>query len=807
MNSIYQDIRYALRMLRRNRGFTMATVLSLALGIGANAAGFALFDAIILQPLPVKDPEGLVLLTRTGGRSPGAWLSYSTFKGLSEFDNVFAGLNAFSTVGNLTLSVDGRDEQLASGGQLVSGDYYDVLGVKPVAGRLITSDDDVAAAGHPVAVLSYGLWTRRFNRDPAVTGKAIQLNGSHFTIAGVTGPDFYGLMLGASPEITVPISLHGEVSRPAATDPGKIAVQLIGRLQPGVTKGLAASVINDSWQRRGQLSPLGPDERIELVDGSRGIAVWRDQFSAQLRILMVVVWLVLLLTCANVASLLLSRTVDRQKEIAVRLAIGAGRLRLIRQLLTEGLVLASLGGALGLLVAHWSSQILLGLATGGKGQHTITISFSPRMFGYTGLISLLALLLFGIAPALLARRFDLASTLKGFTVHHSRLGINRILVTVQIAASFVLLTGTLLLLQSVRNLTMSDTGFSNKNLLLVRIDSRASGYKGDQLVSLFGRIKERIEALPSVQSVSVSAAGLHSGQSMRASISVPGFVGSSDDQNWVNENSVGPDYFETVGVHLLMGREIGPEDLESGPRVAMVNEAMTRRYFPEQNPIGKQFGYGKGAPVEIVGVVNDAKYGSLREVPAPMIYLPYLQAKGNWTELQVRTTGEPSSLTSAVRHELMAVEKNLPVLEIKTLAERVDASVAAERLSFGLLLFFGLMAVLLACAGVYGLASRTVLQRTREIGIRIALGAAPKSIFRLALRETVVIALAGVALGVPAAILSARLVSSMLFGVGHADPVAMAIATLVMVAVSALAALGPATRATRVDPAATLSSG
>lgn len=806
MYGIYQDIRFALRMLRRNRGFTMATVLTLALGIGANSAGFALFDEIILKPLPVKNPEGLALLTRTGGRSPGGWFSYSTFTGLSDFDNLFSGCNAFSTVDNLTLSVDGRDEQLVGGGQLVSGDYYNVLGVNPAVGRLIATDDDKTAADQPVAVISYGLWTRRFNRDPSVTGKVIQLNGSQFTIVGVTAPDFYGLMLGASPEITVPFSMHAKVSSPAATDQGKIAVQVITRLQPGVTREVASAILNASWQETGRLKPLGLDERTELVDGSRGIAAWRDQFSEQLKMLMVVVWFVLLLTCANVASLLLSRTVDRQKEIAVRLALGAGSLRLIRQLLTEGLVLASLGGALGLLVANWSSQILLALTTRGKGQQTVSISLSPRMFAYTGLISLLALLLFGIAPVLLARRFDLASTLKGLTVHRSRLGVNRILVTVQIAASFVLLTGTLLLLQSVRNLTMSDTGFSNKNLLLVRIDSRATGYKGEQVVSLFGRLKERLEALPGVQSVSMSAAGLHSGQSVRASISVPGFVGSSDDQKWVNENSVGPGYFQTVGVHLLMGREIGPEDHESGPRVAVVNEAMTRRYFPEQNPIGKQFGYGKGAPVEIVGVVNDARYGGLREVPAPMIYLPYLQAKTNWTELQVRTAVDPSSLAFAVRQEVMAVEKNLPVLELKTLAERVDASIAAERLSLGLLLFFGLMALLLACAGIYGLASRSVLQRTRDIGIRIALGAAPGSIFRLALRETVVIALAGIALGVPAALLSARLISSMLFGVGRADPAAMTLATLVIVAVAAFAGLGPATRATRVDPAATLSS-
>jgi predicted permease len=806
MYGIYQDVRYALRMLRRNRWFTIATVLTLALGIGANSAGFALFDEIILKPLPVTNPEGLVLLTRTGGRSPGAWFSYSTFKGLCDFRNLFSGCNAFSTIGNLTLTVDGRDEQLAGGGQLVSGDYYNALGVNPAAGRLITTDDDKAAADQPVAVISYGLWTRRFNRDLSVAGKVIQLNGNQFTIVGVPAPDFYGLMLGASPEITVPFSMHAKVSSPASTDPGKIAVQVITRLQPGVTREVASARLNASWQETGQLNPLGQDERIELVDGSRGILLWRNQFSEQLRILMVVVWCVLLLTCANVASLLLSRTVDRQKEIAVRLALGAGRLRLIRQLLTEGLVLALFGGALGVLVAHWSSQILLALTTRGKGQQTVSISLSPRMFAYTSLISLLALLLFGIAPALLARRFDLASTLKGFTVHHSRLGINRILVTVQIAASFVLLTGTLLLLQSVRNLTMSDTGFSNKNLLLVRIDSRALGYKAEQVVSLFGRLKERIEALPGVQSASMSAAGLHSGQSVRASISVPGFVGSSDDQKWVNENSVGPGYFETVGVHLLLGRETGPEDLETGPRVAVVNEAMTRRYFPEQNPIGKQFGYGKGAPVEIVGVVNDAKYGSLREVPAPMIYLPYLQAKTYWTELQVRTTVDPSSLAFAVRQELTAVEKSLPVLELTTLAERVDASIAPERLTLGLLLFFGLMTLLLACAGIYGLASRSVLQRTREIGIRIALGAAPGNIFRLALRETVLIALAGIALGVPVALLSARLISSMLFGVGRADPAAMTLATLVMVAVAAFAGLGPARRATRVDPAATLSS-
>lgn len=806
MHGIYQDIRYALRILRGNPGFTMATVLTLSLGIGANSAGFALYDAIILRPLPVNNPDGLVLLTRTGGRSPGGWFSYATFKGLSDFGNLLSGLSAFSTIGNLTLNVDGRDEQLAGGGQLVSGNYYNVLGVNPVVGRLITTDDDKTTADHGVAVISYGLWTRRFNRDTSVTGKVIQLNGNQFTIVGVTPPDFYGLMLGVSPEITFPFNMHAEVSGPAAGDPAKIAVQVITRLQPGVTREVAASILKDSWQESSQLKPLGQDERIDLVDGSRGVLTWRNQFSEQLKILMVIVSLMLLLTCANVASLLLSRTLDRRKEVAMRLALGAGSLRLIRQLLTEALVLASLGGVLGVLIAYWSSHILLALTIGGKGPQTVSIGFSPQMFGYTGLISLLAVLMFAIAPALLATRFDLASILKGLTVHRSRLGVNRILVMVQIAASFVLLTGTVLLLQSVRNLTASDTGFRNKNLLLVRIDSRASGYNTGQVISLFGRLKERLEALPGVQSVSVSSAGLHSGQSVRASISVPGFVESSDNQNWVNENSVGPDYFETVGLHLLMGRQIGPEDHQSAPRVAVVNEALTRRYFEEQNPIGKRFSYDKGAAVEIVGVVNDAKYGSVRETPTAMIYLPYLQAKTYWNELQIRMTDEPSNLASAVRQELTAVERNLPVLEIKTLAERVEASIAPERLSLGLLLFFGIMALLLACAGIYGLASRSVLQRTREIGIRIALGAAPGRILRLALRESVVTASAGIALGVPTAILSARLISSMLFGIGRADPVAMTVATLVMLAVATLAALGPAKRATRVDPATALSS-
>jgi predicted permease len=806
MHNWLLDIRYGIRVLAGTPGFTAITTLTLALGIGANSIGFLLFNTIILKKLPVRNPESLVLATRVRGPSTGMWFSYSMFEDIKDDDQVFSGAVAFATLGNLTLSIDGIDEQLPGGGQLVSTNFYHVLGVDPALGRVIAPDDDNAQGGSAVAVISYKLWTRRFNRDPSIVGERIIINGTPLMIIGVTPKDFFGPMLGAYPDLYAPISMHSELAGPGAGSPDKTAVQVMARLLPGVAKEAASVSLNNLFDQEIPSNRLGRDERVELVDGSKGVALWRNQFANTLRILVIIGWLLLLIACANVACLLLARTAERQKEIALRLAIGAGPLRLIRQLLTESLLLATLGGGLGLAFALWGSALLLGLVLQGSGAQSITASLDLHTLVYTGAVSLLAVALFGLTPALLANRLDLASILKGGPHRSSRIGISRVLVTAQIAVSFVLLMDTVLLLRSVENLMTVDTGFGIDKVLLVRVDSRASGYRGDRLVTLFKELQERIEALPEVRSASMSDMGALGGFSMRVPISVPGFIAGSDEERMVNENSVGPRYFETLGIRLLQGREFDARDNEVSSRVAVISESLGRKFFGDNNPIGQRIAYGKNSDIEIVGIVVDAKYASLREGPVPTLYFPYLQAKTDWKELEVRTAVDPTKLASSVRQEIMAVDRRLPILQINTLADRVDRWVVQERLALRLLSLFVTLAMFLVCVAIWGLESRSVARRTKEMGIRIALGALPGSIVRLVLKESLVMVLIGLALGVPSAILNGRLLSSMLFGVGSTDPAAMSCAALAMISVAILASIIPARKATRVDPAVILAA-
>lgn len=681
MHNWLLDIRYGIRVLAATPGFTAITILTLALGIGANSIGFTLFNTIILKKLPVRNPESLVLVTRVRGPSTGMWFSYSMFNDIKDDDQVFSGAVAFATLGNLTLSIDGIDEQLPVGGQLVSTNFYHVLGVDPALGRVITADDDNSQGGGAVAVISYSLWTRRFNRDPSIVGERITVNGTPLMIVGVTPKDFFGPMMGAYPDLSAPISMYSELAGPGAGNPEKIAVQVMGRLLPGVAKEAAAVSLNNLFDQEIPTNRLGHDERVELVDGSRGVALWRNQFAATLRILLI----------------------------------------------------------------------------SGCGPH-----------------------------------------------RSSRIGISRVLVTAQVAVSFVLLLDTVVLLRSVENLMTVDTGFGVNKVLLVRIDPRAGGYRGDRLVTLFKELQERIEALPEVRSASMSDMGALGGLSMRVPISVPGFIAGSDEERMVNENSVGTRYFETLGIRLLQGREFDAKDNESSSRVAVISESLRRKFFGDNNPIGQRI--GKNLNIEIVGIVVDAKYASLREGPVPTLYFPYLQAKTDWKELEVRTAVDPAKLASSVRQEIVAIDGRLPILQINTLAERIDTWVVQERLTLRLLTLFVTLAMFLVCVAIWGLESRSVARRTKEMGIRIALGALPGTIVWLVLKDSLVLVLIGLALGVPSTILSGRLLSSMLFGVGSTDPVAMTFAALAIISVAILASIIPARKATRVDPAVILAA-
>jgi len=829
MRTFLQDLRYGARMLLKHPGLTLIAVLSLALGIGANSAIFSLLDAVLLKTLPVKNPEQFVLLSRSHpqGSKLSSNISYPVFAQLREQNHVCAGMFTVLDFVRLNASVNGQAEMVE--GQLVSGSFHSVLGVKAVLGRTFSADDDQVPGANPVAVISDGYWQRRFARDPAVIGKSIILNGAPFTIVGVTPPEFFGVTVGVSPDISLPLAMLAQAipgeTAPAESYRHDALPHILARLNPGVTPQQASAALTLLLQQSlraeagSQWSPEREQDfqqqRIELTPGSQGLSGLRRQFyeplrllSAPLGVLMAVVGLVLLIACANVANLLLARATARRKEIAVRLALGAGRLRLIRQLLTESALLALLGGALGLLFAYWGNDLLLTLISSGRRPLLLQLAPDARMLGFTAAVSLLASLLFGLAPALRATRVDLTPALKDSPRMpgrgSSRFKLSQALVVAQVALSLVLLIGAGLFVRSLLKLQSLDVGFEQEKVLFLSVDPKLIGYQRPQIADLYRRVLERIAAIPGVRSASLSRNSLLSGGRIEGAISLPGSTSMSDESRWVRRDAVGPRFFETVGMPLLMGRDFNAQDNERAPQVAVINETCSRAYFGHESPLGKRFGWEpeQSSEIEIVGVVKDAKYHSLREETPRMIYLPYLQDSGAWreTNLQVRTANDPLSMAAAIRRELQAIDPNLPVFGVKTLKAQVNESLAQERLVATLSGFFGMLALLMACVGLYGVLSFTVSQRTAEIGIRMALGAQRGNVLWLVMRETLLLILIGIAVGLSAALATTRLTASLLFGLAPTDLVTVSLATLLMIMVGALSGYLPARRATKVDP-------
>ena len=828
MTNLWHDLRYGVRMLLKNPDFTVIAVLTLALGIGANTAIFSLTDAVLLKTLPVKKPEQLVLLSRNDlqGSKLSSNISYPVFEQLRDHNHVCSGMFTVLDFVRLNVSVNGQTEMVE--GQLVSGGYHSVLGIEAILGRTLNADDDQVPGGHPVAVISYGYWQRRFARDPAVVGKIISLNGAPFTIIGVTPPEFFGVTVGVTPDISVPLVMLAQVI-PGETSPGESyrhdsLPHILARLNPGVTAQQASAALTVLLQQA-----LGAEagsqwlsekqqelrqQRIELTPASQGLSGLRRQFyeplrllSAPLGILMAGVGLVLLIACANVANLLLARATARRKEIAVRLALGAGRLRLVRQLLTESLLLALLGGALGLLFAYWGNDLLLTLVSSGRRPLLLHLAPDLRILGFTAAVSLLASILFGLAPALRATRVDLAPALKDSHTPDrsgSRFKLGQALVVMQVALSLILLIGAGLFVRSLQKLRSLDLGFEQEKVLLLSVDPKLIGYQRPRIASLYRQALERVAAIPGVRSATLSRNSLLSGGRIQSAISLPGPTSTLDENRWVRKDAVGPKFFETVGMPLLVGRDFNAQDSEHAPQIAVINETCARDYFGHDSPIGKRFGWEaeQSSKIEIVGVVKDAKYYSMREETPRMVYLPYLQDPGAWreTNLQVRTASDPLSMAAAIRRELQALDPNLPVFGVKTLKTQVDESLVQERLVATLASFFGLLALLLACVGLYGVLSYTVSQRTSEIGIRLALGAQTGDVLRLALKQGMLTVLLGVAVGLPLALGLMQLMRTMLFGVKATDPLTFAAVTGLLTGVALLACYLPAWRATKVDP-------
>ncbi|MGB7493139.1 MAG: ABC transporter permease [Candidatus Acidiferrum sp.] len=833
IESFAQDVRFGLRMLRKSPGFTAVAVLTLALGIGANTAIFTIFDAVLLESLPVHEPSRLVLSTDelgegtyTGDPPTGRWEAFSSEvsdylrKQALPFESLAAVRSGEDTV--TIRFADSHDSTQRAKVHLVSGNYFRTMGVGSVIGRTFSLEDDRPNAP-PVAVASYGYWKEQLHGDPAAVGKIVYLNDSAYTIAGVTPPEFFGERIRRAPDFWVPLAFQPQVELlpPYCDRTDQYWLLLIGRLSRGATRAQAQTAMTAALQQfltNKEGSTLTEARRrsiahshVELADGSRGISWLRFEYSQPLHILLAVVVMVLLISCANVGNLLLTRAAMRQTEMSVRLVLGGSRLRLIRQLLTESLLLATLGAACGLLFADWAMRVLFALFAGGS---PIKPHLNALVLGSTTLITVLAGILFGLAPAFSAGRADLAASLKAGSRttfgHLGKLGTVRSLIIAQIAISLVLLVGANLFARSLINLEKQPLGFQPDHVLLVGISPRLANYKPESVASLYRTLYQRLNALPGVQAATLARYSPMSGNSSNNDISVQGRADTPGESMSVENILVGPSFVEAMGMTLLKGREIGLQDAAGAPKVAMVNQAFARAYFPAESPLGHRFDIGqpKGTgEYEVVGVLNDAQFHNVKSRIEPMVFPALLQddtQSALSSGIMVRTAGDPSSMAATVRQAVAEVDPNLPVTETQALTDQINDTFDVQRVAAQLVSFFGALALLLACVGLYGVIAQSVSRRANEIGVRMALGASGGSILWMILRNTIALILAGLAFGIPVAFIAMRLIRSQLYGVDTADACSFIIAILILVAVAIFAGLLPARRAAAVDPAVVL---
>jgi predicted permease len=842
LEQIVSDLRYALRQLSRSPGFTVAVVLSLALGIGANTAIFSLIDAVMLKMLPVKSPKRLVLLnwvcpkrpaamavqsgyvdnSETGWRSPS--FAYPSFEEFRAQNHAFASIFGFTPLSNATVNIDGQAG--LGGGELVTGDYFTGLGVSPILGRTI-NDEDEKASSPRVAVISYGYWSRQFGSSTDVIGKHIAINLVPFTIVGVAPPEFFGVQPGRAIDIWAPLVDDPKLLPWGLDNRSPFAsrdwwwLTMMARLKPGVTEQQATSELDVLFQQSFSAvatASVRPETtpHIELEPASKGLSFLRAQFSQPLQILMTVVALVLLIACANVATLLLGRSTARQKEVAVRLSLGASRPRLLRQLLTESVFLAGLGGALGILFASWGSRVLSlwmfsgsrWMFSGGEPLHFET-QMDAKVLGFTAVVSLLTGIFFGLAPALSTTRVELTPALKtgagavAFVTQRTRLALGKILVVSQVALSLLLLIAAGLFVRTLQKLQNQNLGFNQGQLLLFAVDPTKNGYEGQRLIDFYGRLLERLQVLPGATNATMSTNALVSGSQSHWTVSIEGLKADPGKYMGADWNNVGPSFFETMGIRLLLGRGVEWRDTSNSPKVAVVNEAFANHLLGGQDPVGHRFNFEKFDGVyEIVGLVQDAKYAKLRNAPRPTVYLPVSQVPFPLGDVhfEVRAAADPLSLVPSVRRVVRELDSNLPLSEVKTQTEQIAETLVQERLFARLSSFFGGLAVLLACIGLYGLMGYIVTRQTGEIGIRRALGAERLDIFAMVMRKVLVLVALGVCVGVPAAIAATRLISSYLFGLKATDPLTIFLCSLLMLAIATLAGYLPARRAASVDP-------
>jgi predicted permease len=825
MATLLQDLRYALRTLRKSPLFTGVAVLSLALGIGANTAIFTLIHQLILELLPVKHPEELVLLTSRGqhyGSNTGSnAISYPMYQDIRDKNQVFSGMFCkFGT--NFSLSFEGRTELVS--GELVSGNYFPVLGVGSAVGRVFNASDDLIQGGHPLAVLSYGFWKTRFGGNRNAIGTRILVNGYPLTIVGVSQAGFDGVEVGTSPQIRIPMTMKKEVTSffYSLNDRRGRFAQVFGRLKPGMTLEAARAGLQPLYHQILQMEVQQKEFAkateytrqqflkmwMDVLPASKGRSGLRQQFTNPLWALMAIVGLVLLIACSNVANLLIARATARQKEIAVRLALGASRRRLICQLLEESVLLSAAGGLAGLGLAVWMDRTLIGFLPLGVTPLTVSSVPDGRVLGFTFAVAVLTGLVFGLAPALQATRPELAGTLKdqaGSVVGGTAVGLRKFLVVAQVSLSLLLLIGAGLFIQSLRNLKELNPGFHTENLLTFAMDPTLNGYKPERTLQFYRQLTDRMNGLPGARSAALAVVQILDGNEWDSSVTVEGYTVKQGE--WVDPHMqfISPRFFETMGIPVLLGRDFTIQDDQGTPKVAIVNEKFARRYFGGANAIGRHVGNG-GNPgtktdIEIVGVVKDTKYESMRDEIPYELYLPYRQVEfvvGMTAYL--RTEADPENMFALLRRTVREVDSNVPVYRMRTLEQQVDKSLMSERLLATLSAIFGCLATLLAAVGLYGVMAYMVARRTREIGIRMALGASGGSVVWLVMREVLLLAVVGLAIGLPSAWALTRLVETQLFGIQPADPLTMTMAAIGIAAVATLAGYLPARRATGIDP-------
>jgi predicted permease len=825
MGNFLQDLRYAFRTLRKAPLFTSVAVLSLALGIGANTAIFTLVDQLLLQLLPVRDPQQLVLLTARGqhyGSNTGSnAISYPMYQDFRDKNEVFQGM--FCRYGtSLSLTYEGRTELIQ--GELVSGNYFPVLGVGPALGRVFTARDDLIQGAHPIAVLSYGYWKTRFAADPSVIGRKIVLNGYPLTIVGVSRQGFDGVEPGYAPQLRVPMMMKHQLTDSFYSlnnRRGRFA-QVFGRLKPGVTLEQAKAGLQPLFYQILSMEVREKDFAratehtrqqflkmwMDVLPAANGRSGLREQFSNPLLALMAIVALVLLIACSNVANLLIARATARQKEIAVRLALGASRRRLIVQLLEESLLLSGMGAILGIGLAIVIDQALIGFLP--RGVTPLTLSATPdwRVLAFTLAISALTGLLFGLAPAVQSTRPQLSGTLKdqaGSVVGGASVGLRKALVVAQVSLSLLLLIAAGLFIRSLKNLQGIRPGFETRSLLSFAVNPTLNGYKRERVLQFYRQLTERLSRTPGVNAVTLAVMPLLDGNEWDSTVTVEGYTAKEGE--WVDPHMqfISPGFFQTLAIPVLLGRDFSDRDEKGAPQVAVVNERFAKRYFAGRSPVGLHLGMG-GNPgtrtdIEIVGVVKDTRYESLRDEIPYELYLPYRQVDFvQGMTVYARALGDPTAIFAAMRRAVNELDSNVPIYRMRTLDQQLDKSLMSERLLASLSGVFGLLATLLAAIGLYGVMAYMVVRRTREIGIRMALGANRGSVVWLVMREVLLLSAIGVAIGGAGAYAATRLVQKQLFGILPTDALTMALSALGIATVALVAGYLPARRATAIDP-------